>query len=232
METNYEFGTKDFEEILKRIQQDETSSFKDVNFTENNSSGFGEENNLMNDIEELSKNNIFQDNSFVEESTRNKSSCGCNDNNDINDIGCSDNNGIIDCRKWYERGLRAGLEKGYIKGYECGRQQGRREGFREGYARGIARAQELARASYERGYRQGYNAGYNAGYRAGYQKGYQKGCRVGYQRGVRVGFQNGLRQGYENAYREILNCLNNARQRTSNLSNNSGTRNGCWRSVT
>lgn len=228
METNYEFGTKDFEEILKRIQQDETSSFKDVNFTENNSSGFGEENNLMNDIEELSKNNIFQDNSFVEESTRNKSSCGCNDNNDINDIGCSDNNGIIDCRKWYERGLRAGLEKGYIKGYECGRQQGRREGFREGYARGIARAQELARASYERGYRQGYNAGY----RAGYQKGYQKGCRVGYQRGVRVGFQNGLRQGYENAYREILNCLNNARQRTSNLSNNSGTRNGCWRSVT
>lgn len=228
METNYEFGTKDFEEILKRIQQDETSSFKDVNFTENNSSGFGEENNLMNDIEELNKNNIFQDNSFVEESTRNKSSCGCNDNNDINDIGCSDNNGIIDCRKWYERGLRAGLEKGYIKGYECGRQQGRREGFREGYARGIARAQELARASYERGYRQGYNAGY----RAGYQKGYQKGCRVGYQRGVRVGFQNGLRQGYENAYREILNCLNNARQRTSNLSNNSGTRNGCWRSVT
>lgn len=228
METNYEFGTKDFEEILKRIQQDETSSFQDVNFTENNSSGFGEENNLMNDIEELNKNNIFQDNSFVEESTRNQSSCGCNDNNDINDIGCGDNNGIIDCRKWYERGLRAGLEKGYIKGYECGRQQGRREGFREGYARGIARAQELARASYERGYRQGYNAGY----RAGYQKGYQNGCRVGYQRGVRVGFQNGLRQGYENAYREILNCLNNARQRTNNLSNNSCTRNGCWRSVT
>ena len=170
METNYEFGTKDFEEILKRIQQDETSSFQDVNFTENNSSGFGEENNLMNDIEELSKNNIFQDNSFVEESTRNKSSCGCNDNNDINDIGCSDNNGIIDCRKWYERGLRAGLEKGYIKGYECGRQQGRREGFREGYARGIARAQELARASYERGYRQGYNAGYRAGYQKDIKK--------------------------------------------------------------
>lgn len=223
METNYEFGTKDFEEILKRIQQDETSSFQDVKFTEKNSSGFEEENNLMNDIEELSKNNIFQDNSFVEESTRNQSSCGCNDNNDINDIGCSDNNGIIDCRKWYERGLRAGLEKGYIKGYECGRQQGRREGFREGYARGVARAQELARASYERGYRQGYNAGY----RAGYQKGYQNGCRVGFQRGFRVGFQNGLRQGYENAYREILNCLNNARQRTNNC-----TRNGCWRSVT
>lgn len=229
METNYEFGTKDFEEILKRIQQDETSSFKDVNFTEDNSSGFEEESNLMSDIEELSKSNIFQDNSFVEESTRNQSSCGCNDNNDINNVGCCDNNGIIDCRKWYERGLKAGLEKGYIKGYECGRQQGRQEGFREGYAKGVARAQELARASFERGYRQGYNAGY----KAGYQKGYQNGCRVGYQRGVRVGFQNGLRQGYENAYREILNCLNNARQRTNNTGNNNNcTRNGCWRSVT
>ena len=222
MGTNYEYTAENFEEILSRLQADETEllSNNNCNNSENGLADF--------DFSELENLGL--------EGLNSNTSRSCPDlENNIGTLevasNCNSGCGVVSCRQCYEKGLRNGLEQGFTRGYQkgyCkGRDAGLREGFNAGLERGLSRAEELARAAYEKGFKCGYQKGYSAGY----QKGFQDGCRIGFQRGARAGFNNGFRSGYEKAVRDIIRCANAnaANNGVRTRCNNNSNSNGSWR---
>lgn len=230
MGTNYEYNTENFEEILSRLQLDEAELLSKSN-SEDEFSGF----------------DFSQYENLGAEGRESNSSRGCcnSDDNDYdydavevasNGGSCS---GVVNCRQYYEKGLREGLAQGFTRGYQkgyCkGKEVGVREGFNAGLEKGLSRAEELAKAAYEKGLR----CGYQKGYAAGYQKGYQDGCKAGFAKGVKAGYSNGFRSGYEKAVRDIIRCANahaanngvgSCSNRNNGNSNSNCGCNGSWRS--